>query len=64
MSRTRHHHNQRRRHCGEDFWSRYKCNRHGANGTGPYPKHLADSERRTEGKESVKKELHDTTPQE
>lgn len=44
---------------GLDFWSKYRCNRHGASGCGRVAKGLARSERRNTSKHIIKEELKD-----
>lgn len=46
MSRTHHHRGQRHRHNGQDFWSRFNCNKHGGAGIGPFAKRLLHKELR------------------
>ena len=57
MSRTKHHRNQKWRHCGEDFWSRRAGMGHSAVCT--ENKRLTIERERMEQKELIIKELRD-----
>jgi len=57
MSRTRHHRGSRNRRLGEDFGAKYKCDKHYGAGIGKDAKHEADSERRNDSKNIIRKEL-------
>ncbi len=57
MSRTKHHRNQKHQHNGQEFGSRYKCNRLYCQSYGKDGRDLADTERRNDSKRIINEEL-------
>jgi len=60
MSRTHHHRHQNNQHCGEDYGSRYRCNKGYGLGYGKYSRKRSARERRADSKILIK-EVDDET---